>query len=375
MAKQDYYELLGISRSASADEIKKAYRKLARQCHPDANPDDPNAEARFKEISEAYVVLSDQEKRANYDRFGHAGADGQGFGGFEGFGDFGGLGDIFDMFFGGGGRRRSGPERGSDLRAELELTLKEAAFGLERELKVPCTEDCGTCGGSGAAAGSKPAVCSACNGAGQVQYAQNTPFGRIVQSHPCDRCRGTGKMIEKPCPTCRGTGQMRKTRSIKVKVPPGVDNGSRLRVSGEGEAGTRGGPRGDLYVYVHVKPHKVFKREGDDLICEMPISFAQAALGDELDVPTLEGGAKLKIPEGTQSGTIFRMKGKGVPNVSGYGRGDQHVLVKLVTPTKLSEKQKTMLKEFDRMVSDHQQNLNPQGDKSIFEKVKDAFMG
>jgi molecular chaperone DnaJ len=375
MAKQDYYELLGISRSASADEIKKAYRKLARQCHPDANPDDPNAEARFKEISEAYVVLSDQEKRANYDRFGHAGADGQGFGGFEGFGDFGGLGDIFDMFFGGGGRRRSGPERGSDLRAELELTLKEAAFGLERELKVPRTEDCGTCGGSGAAAGSKPAVCSACNGAGQVQYAQNTPFGRIVQSHPCDRCRGTGKMIEKPCPTCRGTGQMRKTRSIKVKVPPGVDNGSRLRVSGEGEAGTRGGPRGDLYVYVHVKPHKVFKREGDDLICEMPISFAQAALGDELDVPTLEGGAKLKIPEGTQSGTIFRMKGKGVPNVSGYGRGDQHVLVKLVTPTKLSEKQKTMLKEFDRMVSDHQQNLNPQGDKSIFEKVKDAFMG
>lgn len=375
MAKQDYYELLGISRSASADDIKKAYRKLARQCHPDANPDDPNAEARFKEISEAYMVLSDPEKRSNYDRFGHAGADGQGFGGFEGFGDFGGLGDIFEMFFGAGGRRRSGPEKGSDIRADLELTLKEAAFGLERELKAPRTESCSTCDGSGAAAGSKPATCSTCNGAGQVQYAQNTPFGRIVQTRSCDRCRGAGKMIEKPCPTCRGTGQIRKTRGIKVKVPPGVDNGSRLRVAGEGEAGTRGGPRGDLYVYIHVQAHKIFKREGDDLICEMPISFVQAALGDELEVPTLEGGAKLKIPEGTQSGTVFRMKGKGVPNVSGHGRGDQHVVVKLVTPTKLSEKQKTLLKEFACMIGDHQQNLNPQGDKSIFEKVKDAFMG
>ena len=376
MAKQDYYELLGISRSASADEIKKAYRKLARQCHPDANPDDPNAEARFKEISEAYVVLSDQEKRANYDRFGHAGVDGQGFGGFNGFGDFGGLGDIFEMFFGGGGRRRTGPEKGADLRAELELTLNEAAFGLEREIKVARTETCSTCGGSGASAGSKPATCSACNGAGQVQYAQNTPFGRIVQSHTCDRCRGTGKIIDKPCPTCRGTGQTRRTRSIKVKVPPGVDSGSRLRVVGEGEAGTRGGPRGDLYVYIHVKPDKVFKREGDDLICEMPISFVQAALGDELEVPTLEGSAKLKIPEGTQSGTIFRMKGNGVPNVSGYGRGDQHVLVKVITPTRLSEKQKTMLKEFALQGGDLQnQNASSSGDKSIFEKVKDAFMG
>jgi molecular chaperone DnaJ len=375
MAKQDYYELLGISRSASADDVKKAYRKLARQCHPDANPDDPNAEGRFKEISEAYMVLSDPEKRSNYDRFGHAGADGQGFGGFEGFGDFGGLGDIFEMFFGAGGRRRSGPEKGSDIRADLELTLKEAAFGLERELKVPRTEPCSTCDGSGAAAGTKPATCGTCNGAGQVQYAQNTPFGRIVQTRSCDRCRGTGKMIEKPCPTCRGTGQIRKTRGIKVKVPPGVDSGSRLRVSGEGEAGTRGGPRGDLYVYIHVQAHKIFKREGDDLICEMPISFVQAALGDEVEVPTLEGGAKLKIPEGTQSGTVFRMKGKGVPNVSGHGRGDQHVVVKLVTPTKLSEKQKTLLKDFARLLGDHQQNLNPQGDKSIFEKVKDAFMG
>ncbi|NLI13474.1 MAG: molecular chaperone DnaJ, partial [Peptococcaceae bacterium] len=305
MSKRDYYEVLGVAKGASMDEIKKAYRKLARQYHPDANPDNPNAEARFKELSEAYMVLSDPEKRSNYDRYGHAGVDGQGFGGFNGFGDFGGLGYIFDMFFGGGGRRRSGPEKGADIRSDLEITLKEAAFGLEREIKVPRTESCSTCGGSGAAAGTRPSTCSACNGTGQVQFAQNTPFGRVVQSHTCDRCRGTGKIIEKPCPTCRGTGQTRRTRSISVKVPAGVDNGSRLRVSGEGEAGLRGGPRGDLYVYIHVKPDRVFKRDGDDLICEMPISFVQAALGDELEIPTLEGTAKLKIPEGTQSGTVF----------------------------------------------------------------------
>lgn len=374
MAKQDYYELLGVSRNATADEIKKAYRKLARKYHPDANPDDPNAEAKFKEVSEAYVVLSDPEKRENYDRFGHAGVDGQGFGGFNGFGDLGGFGDIFEMFFGGAGRRRSyGPERGPDIKAELELTLQEAAFGLEREIKVARTEVCGTCGGSGAAAGSKPVTCSACQGSGQVQFAQNTPFGRIVQSRTCDRCRGKGKIIEKPCPTCRGTGQNRRTRSINVKVPPGVDNGSRLRVTGEGEPGTRGGPRGDLYVYIHVKPHKVFKREGDDLICEMPISFVQAALGDELEVPTLEGSATLKLPEGTQTGTIFRMKGKGMPNVSGYGRGDQHVLIKVITPTKLSDKQKALLKEFAKLGGGH--HISPHVDKSIFERVKDAFMG
>mgnify|MGYP000977023950 FL=1 len=378
MDKRDYYEVLGVSRNATSDEIKKAYRKLARKYHPDANPGDKDAEAKFKEISEAYVVLSDPEKRAGYDRFGHAGADGQGFGGFEGFGDFGGLGDIFEMFFGGGGRtrRRTGPERGQDIRTDMEISLKEAAFGLEREVKVPRVETCGTCGGSGAAAGSKPKTCLACAGTGQVQFTQSTPFGRIVQSRTCDRCRGTGQVIEKPCPTCRGAGSVRKTRSIKVKVPPGVDNGSRLRLAGEGEAGTRGGPPGDLYVYIHVKQHKLFRREGDDLICEIPLSFVQAALGDEIDVPTLEGKEKLKIPEGTQPGTVFRIRGKGVPHLSGFGRGDQHVRIKVMIPGKLSEKQKELLREFARLDNGESvQGKGQAGDKSFFEKMKDAFMG
>jgi len=373
MAKRDYYEVLGVSRNATIDEIKKAYRKLARQYHPDANPGDRDAEAKFKEINEAYVVLCDPEKRANYDRFGHADANGQGFGGFGGgFGDLGGFGDIFEMFFGGGGRRHTGPERGSDIRVDIEISLKEAAFGLEREIKVPRVETCSTCGGSKAAAGSRPQTCPVCGGTGQVQFSQSTPFGRIVQSRTCDRCRGDGKIIEKPCPTCRGTGQVRKTRNIKVSVPPGVDNGSRLRLAGEGEAGIRGGPSGDLYVYIHVKPHRIFKREGDDLICEIPISFAQAALGDELEVPTLEGSAKLKIPEGTQTGTVFRMKGKGIPHLNGYGQGDQHVRVKVVTPTRLNERQKELLREFVRLEKDRPLGSS---EKSFFEKMKDAFMG
>lgn len=375
MAKRDYYEVLGVSREASADEIKKAYRKLARQYHPDANPDSKEAEAKFKEVAEAYEVLSDSEKRAGYDRFGHAAGNGQGFGGFSGgFGgaDFGGFSDIFDMFFGGsGGRRRNGPEKGSDLRIDVEMSFKEAAFGLEKDLKVPRIETCGTCNGSGAAPGTKVDTCPVCSGTGQVQYAQSTPFGRIVQSRTCDRCRGNGKLIEKPCATCHGAGQVRKTRNIHVKIPAGVDTGTRLRVAGEGEAGLRGGPRGDLYVYIHVRPHKIFKRDGNDVICEIPISFAQAALGDEIDVPTLEETATVKIPEGTQHGTIFRLRGKGIPDVSGYGRGDQHVIVKVVTPTKLNDEQKLLLRQFAQLSGDSLRET----EKGFFEKVKDAFMG
>lgn len=375
MAKRDYYEVLGVSRDASKEEIKKAYRKLARKYHPDANPNDKQAAEKFKEINEAYHVLMDDEKRAAYDRFGHAATDGQGgfedFGGFSGFGtDFGGLGDIFDMFFG-GGRRRTGPQRGADIRVDIELSLEEAAFGLERDIKVPRTEDCGTCGGSGAAPGTKPRPCMQCGGTGQVQFAQNTPFGRVVQSRTCDRCRGKGTIIEKPCPTCHGTGQVRRTRTIHIKIPAGVDNGSRLRVPGEGEAGTRGGPRGDLYVYIRVKPHKFFKREGNDIICEIPISFVQAALGDELEVPTLEGKVGLKIPEGTQTGTVFRLRGKGIPDINGYGRGDQHVRVRVVTPTKLNEQQRELLREFGRSMGEEPK----EAEKGFFEKMRDAFMG
>lgn len=376
MAKRDYYEVLGVSKQASADELKKAFRKMARQYHPDANPDKKDTEEKFKEIAEAYEVLSDPEKRANYDRFGHAANNGQGFGGFEGgfgggFGDLGGLGDIFDMFFGGGGRNRRGPEKGSDLRLDMEISFEEAAFGLEKDIKVPRNEECGTCGGTGAAPGTKAQACSACNGSGQIQYAQNTPFGRVVQSRTCDRCRGAGKIIEKPCPTCHGAGQVRKTRSIHVKIPAGVDSGTRLRVSGEGESGLRGGPRGDLYVYIYVKAHKFFRREGNDVIVEIPVSFSQAALGDEIEVDTLDGKARVKVPEGTQSGSVFRLRGRGIPDLHGHGRGDQHVRVKVVTPTRLTEKQKELMLEFARLG-----NENPApGEKGFFEKVKGAFMG
>ncbi|RYD03396.1 hypothetical protein N752_19655 [Desulforamulus aquiferis] len=313
MAKRDYYEVLGVSRDASPEDLKKAYRKLARQYHPDAysgNKDE--AEAKFKEIAEAYAVLSDQEKRAAYDQFGHAATDGQGFGagGFGGADFGGGLGDIFDMFFGGMGRQRTGPQKGSDLRINLEISFKEAAFGLERDIQVPRIETCDTCAGSGSAPGSKTKTCGICQGTGQVQIAQNTPFGRIVQSRTCEQCRGTGKVIEKPCPTCRGMGQVRKTKTIHIKIPAGVDDGSRLRLNGEGEAGIRGGPPGDLYVYLSVRPHKDFARDGNEVIYEMNISFAQAALGDVVEVPTLDGTAELKVPEGTQTGTVFRIKGK-----------------------------------------------------------------
>lgn len=375
MSKRDYYEVLGVGREASEADIKKAYRKLARKYHPDVNPDNKEAEAKFKEAAEAYEVLSDPQKRAGYDQFGHAGANGQGFGGFGGGGfeggDFGGIGDIFEMFFGGGGARRRGPVKGADLKYNLDITFEEAAFGLEKDIEVPRQEKCDTCKGSGAAPGTSAKTCQHCGGTGQVQYTQNTPFGRFVQSRACEICRGEGKLIEDPCPKCRGRGTVRVTRKIHIKIPAGVDSGSRLRVTGEGEPGEKGGPSGDLYVYLRVKPHKIFKREGNDVIVEIPISFPQAALGDEIEVPTLDGKVQLKVPEGTQSGTYFRIKGKGIPDLHGYGRGDQHVRLVIVTPKKLTEEQKEMLRKYAVTFGD-----NPVGvEKGFFEKVKDAIIG
>lgn len=375
MAKRDYYEVLGVSRDSSPEEIKKAYRKLARQYHPDANQEDKSAAEKFKEASEAYEILGNEEKREAYDRFGHAAADGHnGFGGGFSGGDFGGggLGDIFDMFFGGSGgtRQRRGPEQGADLRVDMEITFEEAASGLEKDLKIPRTEECGTCGGNGTAPGTSKKNCNVCRGTGQIQYAQSTPFGRIVQSRTCDNCRGAGVVIEKPCPTCRGVGKVRRNRTLKVKIPAGVDTGSRLRLSGEGEAGRRGGPPGDLFVFIHVQAHPTFKRDGNNIIINATITITQAAMGDEITVPTLEGTAKLRIPEGTQSGTVLRMRSKGMPDVRGYGRGDQHVHIIVSTPTKLTDKQKELLEEFDVIES---QKLNS-GEKGFFKKVKDAFM-
>lgn len=382
MSKRDYYEVLGVPRDASQEEIKKAYRRLARKYHPDANPDDPSAVEKMKEINEAYEVLGNPEKRAKYDQFGHMGEQAQGFGGFGNFGgDFGGFdafGSIFDMFFGQGASQASrpaGPERGADLRYDLEIDLEDAAFGAEKELRLNRLDTCDTCGGTGARPGTAPKTCPSCHGTGQVRHTQQTPFGTFTRISTCPRCRGEGTVIEDPCPTCHGEGKVRKLRTISLKVPAGVDSGSRLRVAGEGEAGTRGGPPGDLYVYVHVRPHKLFKRVGNDIHIEIPIGFAQAALGSEVEVPVLGGKTtKLKIPAGTQTGTAFVLNGKGIPNLKGYGRGDQIVTVKVVTPTRLSEKQKELLRQFAETEGEYVLDHGEDGGLgSQFQKVKDAF--
>lgn len=372
MAKKDYYEVLGIDKNATEDEVKKAYRKLARKYHPDVNKDDKNAEEKFKQINEAYEVIRDPDKRAQYDQFGHAGVGQGGFnpGDFGGFGGGGLFDDLFDLFGGGFSQsRQRGPTRGADLRYDLEITLEEAAFGIEREVEIFRMENCKTCGGTGAKPGTRPKTCTTCGGTGEVRNVQNLGPMQFTNVTPCVACGGRGHIIEEPCPKCIGRGQTKTGRKIKVKVPAGIDNDSRLRMSGEGEPGDRGGPPGDLYVFIHVKPHKLFRRQGDDLIYEVPISFVQATLGDEIEIPTLEEKIKLKIPEGTQPGTRFRLKSKGIQHIRGYGRGDLHVKVNVEIPKKLNDEQKELLVKFAMISGD---SIKPTS-KGILGKMKDAF--
>lgn len=377
MSKRDYYDILGISKDANKDEIKKAYRTLARKYHPDVNQGDKDAEEKFKEVKEAYEVLSDDNLRARYDHYGHEGVKSEGFEGFGGaggFGDFGGFSDIFDVFFGdqfGQRRRPPGPEPGDDVRVDMEITFEEAAFGTEKDVKVSRKEKCTVCSGTGASPGTSPESCPTCNGTGQVKVSQRTPFGQFQSIRPCTQCEGSGKIIPNPCQTCHGRGQTNKKRTINVKVPPGVEDGMRLRVAAEGDSGLRGGPPGDLYVVLHVLPHKLFERRDNDVYCEYPITFAQAALGSEIEVPVLGATAKLRIPEGTQTDTVFRLRGYGIPHLKGSRRGDQLVKVKVVVPTSLSEEQKELLRQFDNTVDES--NITSK-EKGFFERVKDAFM-
>ncbi|MCK1998957.1 molecular chaperone DnaJ [Psychrobacillus psychrodurans] len=373
MNKRDYYEVLGISKSATQDEIKKAYRKLSKQFHPDINKE-AGAEDKFKEISEAYEVLSDEQKRSSYDQFGHAGPN-QGFGGFGGSADGFGFEDIFSSFFGGGGgsRRRdpNAPRKGNDLQYSMTIEFEEAVFGKEKEIEVSKEENCETCSGSGAKPGTKPEKCSHCNGLGQVNVTQDTPFGRVQTKRACNHCQGTGNIIKDKCATCHGKGTVNKRKKIKVTIPAGVDDGQQLRVSGQGEPGVNGGPAGDLYIVFRVKADPRFERDGDDIYYELPLTYAQAALGDEIEVPTVQGKVKLKIPAGTQSQANFRLKGKGIKNVHGYGVGDQHVIVKVVTPKKLTEKQKQLLREFAEISGD----IPEEQGSSLFDKIKKTLKG
>ncbi|KIL75365.1 Chaperone protein DnaJ [Bacillus badius] len=367
MSKRDYYEVLGVEKDASKEEIKKAYRKLSKKYHPDINKE-AGADEKFKEIKEAYEVLSDDQKKAQYDRFGHTDPN-QGFGGQD-FGGFGGFEDIFSTFFGGGRRRDpNAPRQGADLQYTMTISFEDAVFGKETDIQIPKEETCDTCQGTGAKPGTTPETCSHCHGTGELNVEQNTPFGRIVNRRSCPYCHGTGSLIKDKCATCGGDGAVTKNKKIHVKIPAGIDDGQQLRVAGQGEAGINGGPAGDLFIVFRVLPHELFEREGDDIYCEIPITFVQSALGDEIEVPTIHGKVKLKVPAGTQTDTKFRLRGKGVPNVRGYGTGDQHIRVKVITPTKLTEKQKHLLREFAEVsgeVLDEQEN-------SFFDKVKRAL--
>ena len=354
--KRDYYEVLGVDRSASEDEIKKAYKKMARKYHPDLNPGDKSAEEKFKEVNEAYEVLSDANKKARYDQYGHAGVDPNfgagGFGGgFDGGFDFSDLGDIFGSFFGGGfggGRRTNpnAPQRGESIRLAVTISFEEAAFGCEKEVTVERYETCDTCHGSGCAPGTSPEVCPDCHGTGTVQQRRQTPMGVFATSSPCPKCGGKGRIIHQPCKDCRGSGMMRKRRTIQASIPAGIDNGQTISIRGQGNAGKNGGPAGDLLITITVRPHELFRREGTSVLCEAPITFTQAVLGAELEIPTIDGKVKYTLPEGTQSGTTFRLKGKGIPSINGRGRGDQYVTVYIETPRNLNKEQREALKKF-----------------------------
>ena len=380
MSKRDYYEVLGLARHAAESELKSAYRKLALQHHPDRNPGDKGAEERFKEAAEAYAVLSDPQKRAAYDRFGHAGVSGASGGidpsTFVGFEDIlGGLGDVFglgDLF--GGGRRRGGPQQGSHLRYDLEISFEEAARGAETSIQFPRAESCEVCRGSGAAAGSGPTACPTCGGRGQLRYQQ----GFFTVARTCSQCRGTGQIIAKPCAVCHGEGRVMKDRKLTVKIPAGIDTGQRLRIQGEGEHGVQNGPPGDLYVVVQVQDHAFFRREGNDLYCEMPLHFPTLALGGEIKVATLLGEPEpLKVPEGTVTGTTFRLRGKGLPDVGGRGKGDLFVTVHATTPKKLTKEQRQLLESLARSLPpekfEPRRNGETHEDKNIFDRVKDIF--
>jgi len=369
MAKKDYYEVLGVNRDASEEDIKKAYRRLAMKYHPDRNPDNPKAEERFKEAKEAYEILTDPGKRAAYDQYGHAGVDpsaaagaGAGFGGFaDAFGDI--FGDIF-----GGGRTRSGVYRGADLRYNLEISLEEAARGTETRIRIPAMEECETCHGTGARSGTSPSACPTCHGHGQVRMQQG--FFSIQQT--CPRCHGTGKIITNPCATCSGTGRIKKHKTLSVKIPAGVDEGDRIRLSGEGEAGVSGGPPGDLYVVIHIKPHPVFQRDHNDLHCEMPISITTAALGGEIEIPTLDGYAKIRVPPETQTGKVFRLRGKGIKGVRSSTHGDLLCHVVVETPVNLTPRQKELLQELESISHKDAARHNPRA-KSWMDKVREFF--
>ena len=374
--KRDYYEVLGVSKNASEDEIKRAYKKLARKYHPDMNPGDKEAEEKFKEVNEANEVLSNPEKKAKYDQFGFAGVDpnyGAGQGGYGGAGgfDFGDLGDIFGSFFGGGfgggGRRNpNAPQRGESIRASLSVEFTEAAFGCEKSITIDRSEQCPTCKDKGCAPGTTPEVCTECHGTGTVTQAQRTPFGMMQSQTVCPKCRGKGQIIHQPCPDCRGAGAVRKRRTIQVNIPAGIDNGQTISLRGQGHSGKNGGPAGDLLITVMVRPHEIFRRDGTAVFCEAPITFTQAVLGGTLEIPTIDGKVKYDIPEGTQTGTVFRLRGKGIPVLNGRGRGDQYVTVNIETPRNLNREQKEALKKFSESLGEG----NYEKHKNFFGKKK-----